>query len=93
VPGASPHTKKVTHLNANWTPAPHPGGDGTFEVLLITDDERRHLMPASPATITALTAMAHAGTVMLWDPEHDGTLIIANIVGSMPWTRAKEPAS
>lgn len=25
-------------------------------------------------------------TVLAWDPENGGTLIIANIVGTMPWT-------
>jgi hypothetical protein len=61
--------------------------------MLITDDDQRHAMPASPATVTALTALAQAGTVLHWDPGDGGTLIIANIIGTMPWTTAQEPAS
>jgi hypothetical protein len=42
-------------------------------------------VPASPASMTALVALAQAGTVMAWDPGNR-TLIAANIVGQMPWT-------
>jgi hypothetical protein len=34
-------------------------------------------------------ASEQAGTVMAWDPEDGGTLIVANIVGQMPWTMPK----
>jgi hypothetical protein len=42
-------------------------------------------MPASPESMTALAALAQADTVMAWDPLNR-SLIIANIVGTMPWT-------
>ena len=38
--------------------------------------------------MTGLVALAQANTVMMWDPEN-GTLIIANIRGTMPWTVTK----
>lgn len=84
MPGASAQTRRVKVLNANWTPsADH--GDGTFELMLVTDDDQRHNAVASAAEVSALTALAQADTVMAWDPE-GRTLIIANIVGTMPWT-------
>jgi len=86
MPGASPATRQVKILNANWIPDT-VGGDGQFTVLLITEDDQRFAVPASPASMTALVALAQANTVMMWDPE-DGTLIIANIRGTMPWTVA-----
>ena len=84
MPGASPKTRPVKILNANWIPDAG-GGDGRFEVQIITEDDQRFAVPASPASMTALVALAQANTVMVWDPE-DGTLIIANIRGTMPWT-------
>ncbi len=84
MPGASPQTRRVKVLNANWTPSAEHGA-GTFELMLITDDDRRHTAVASPAEVSALTALAQADTVMAWDPE-GRTLIIANILGTMPWT-------
>jgi hypothetical protein len=35
--------------------------------------------------MTALVALAKADTVMVWDPVNR-SLIVANIVGTMPWT-------
>jgi hypothetical protein len=35
--------------------------------------------------MSALVALAGADTVLAWDPEGP-TLIVANIVGQMPWT-------
>ena len=84
MPGASKETRRVKILNANWTPA-DAGGDGRFEVQIITDDDQRHAVPASPATMAALAALARADTVMAWDPLNR-VLIVANIVGTMPWT-------
>ena len=86
MPGASPATRPVKIMNANWIPDTL-GGDGRFEVQIITEDDQRFAVPASPASMTALVALAQANTVMVWDPE-DGTLIIANIRGTMPWTVA-----
>ena len=85
MPGASEQTRRVKILNANWVPGRSPGEDGQFEILVITEDDQRHTMPASAASMTAVVALARADTVMAWDPE-DRRLIVANIVGQMPWT-------
>ena len=84
--GASDQTQRVKVLNANWS----PGEPERFSVLIITEDDERHMVPASAASVTALAALAQAGTVMAWDPEDGGTLIVANIVGQMPWTMPRE---
>lgn len=84
MPGASEQTRRVKILNANWRPGA-AGEDGQFEILIVTEDDQRHTMHASAASMTALVALARADTVMAWDPE-DRRLIIANIVGQMPWT-------
>jgi hypothetical protein len=86
MPGASEQTQLVKVLNANWA----PGEPERFNVLIVTEDDQRHVVPASPAAVTALATLAQAGTVMAWDPEDGGTLIVANIVGEMPWTRRTE---
>lgn len=88
MPGASSQTRQVKILNANWIPDT-VGGDGRFEIQLVTEDDQRFVMPASPASMTALVALAQANTVMMWDSEN-GTLIIANIRGTMPWTVTKD---
>jgi hypothetical protein len=90
MPGASQETRRVKILNANWVPdeagdAVGAAGDGRFDVLMVTDDDQRHAVPASPAAMTALVALAKADTVMMWDPTNR-SLIVANIVGTMPWT-------
>ena len=77
-------------LNANWAPGPE-GGDGHFEVMIVTEDDKQYTVPASPASMTALVALAGAGTVLAWDPA-GRTLIAANIVGQMPWTTREESA-
>lgn len=84
MPGASEQTRRVKILNANWAPGPD-GGDGRFEVMIVTEDDQQYTVPASPASMTALVALATAGTVLAWDPA-GRTLIAANIVGQMPWT-------
>jgi hypothetical protein len=84
MPGASEQTRQVKILNANWVPGAD-GGDGRFEVMIVTDDDELRTVPASPASMTALVVLAQAGTVMAWDPDNR-TLIAANIVGRMPWT-------
>jgi hypothetical protein len=38
MPGASEETRRVKVLNANWAPD-DAGGDGWFEVLVVTDDD------------------------------------------------------
>lgn len=84
MPGASEQTRRVKILNANWVPGSE-GGDGRFEVMIVTEDDQRHTVPASPASMSALVALAGADTVLAWDPANR-TLIAANIVGQMPWT-------
>ena len=84
MPGASPETRRVKILNANWTPDA-AGGDGRFEVMIITEDDEKYFVPAGPAAMTALVELARADAVLAWDPTHR-SLIAANIVGTMPWT-------
>lgn len=84
MPGASEQTRRVKVLNANWTAGPD-GGDGAFQLMVVTDDGQVHTMAASPASMTALVALSQADTVLAFDPE-DRTLIAANIIGRMPWT-------
>lgn len=84
MPGASEQSRRVKIINANWNPR-RADRDEHFEIMIVTDDDQHHAMPASAAAVTAIVAMAQAGTVMLWDPEND-TLIVANILGQMPWT-------
>jgi hypothetical protein len=85
MPGASEQTRRVKILNANWVPGT-AGREEEFQIMIITEDDQRHVVPASAAAVTAVVALAGAGTVMVWDPEDGGTLIAANIVGQMPWT-------
>lgn len=80
VPGASEQTSQVTVLNANWT-AGGDGEDGRFEVMLVTADGQQHNFAPSPASMTALLALAKADAILLWDPA-GRTLIAANIVGT-----------
>ena len=89
MPGASDETRRVKVLNANWTPGAD-GEDGRFELLVITDDQRQVLTP-SPTAVTALAALLQADPVLVWDPTNR-TLIAANLVGEMPWTR-DQPSS
>lgn len=84
MPGASEKTRRVKILNANWVAATD-GADGQFEVMVVTDDDEKHTMAPSPASMTALVALAQADTVLLWDPSNR-TLIAANVVGTMPWS-------
>ena len=84
MPGASDQTQPVKILNANWIPDTN-GGDGRFDIMIVTEDDQRHELPASAASVTAVVALAQAGTVMMWDPPNR-TLIAANVVGQMPWT-------
>jgi hypothetical protein len=87
MPGASEQTRRVKIVNANWMAGPD-GEDGRFEILIVTEDDQRHVAAPSPAAMTALVALTQAGTVLAWDPA-DRTLIAANIVGTMPWTQAR----
>jgi hypothetical protein len=57
MPGASEETRRVKILNANWTPDA-AGDDGRFELLIVTEDDQRYVLPASPGSMTALVALA-----------------------------------
>jgi hypothetical protein len=79
-------------MNANWV-AGADGENGRFELMIVTSDDRKHVVAPSPAEMTALVALAQAETVLVWDPA-DRTLIDANLRGTMPWTEgAAMPAT
>jgi len=80
MPGASEQTSQVKVLNVNWAAGPD-GGDGRFEVMIVTADGQQHTFAPSPATMTALLALAKADAILLWDPE-TRTLTAANIVAT-----------
>ena len=80
MPGASEQTSQVKVLNANWA-AGQDGQDGKWEVMIVTADGQEHTFAPSPASMTALLALAKADAIMLWDPA-DRTLIAANVVGT-----------
>jgi len=90
MPGASEQTRRVKIVNANWAAGPD-GDHGRFEVMIVTEDDQRHVAAPSPAAMTALIALIQADTVLAWDPA-DRTLIAANIVGTMPWTERAQPS-
>jgi predicted nucleic acid-binding Zn ribbon protein len=90
MPGASEQTRRVKIVNANWAAGPD-GDHGRFEVMVVTEDDQRHVVTPSPAAMTALIALTQAGTVLAWDPA-DRTLIAANVVGTMPWTERAQPS-
>ena len=77
-------------VNANWVAGPD-GDHGRFEIMIVTEDDQRHVAAPSPAAMTALIALTQADTVLLWDPA-DRTLIAANVVGTMPWTERAQPS-
>jgi hypothetical protein len=66
-------------MNANWI-AGADGYDGDFELMVVTSDDRQHVVAPSPAAMTALVALAQADTVLVWDPA-DRRLIAANLPG------------
>jgi hypothetical protein len=84
MPGASEQTRPVKIVNANWVAGPE-GEHGRFKVMIVTEDDQRHIFAPSPEAMTALIALTQADTVLLWDPA-DRTLIAANVIGKMPWT-------
>jgi hypothetical protein len=88
MPGASELTRRVKTISANWAAA-RDGDDGRFQVLIITEDDERHVVTPSPEAMTALVALTQGEPVLLWDPS-GRTLIIANVVGKMPWTEGME---
>ena len=84
MPGASEEARRVKIMNANWS-AGADGEDGGFELMIVTSDDRQHVVAPSPAAMTALVALAQADTVLVWDPR-ERTMIAANLRGTMPWT-------
>jgi len=80
MPGASDQTSQVKVLNANWV-AGSDGDDGKFEVMIVTAGGQQHTISPSPASMTALLALARADAILLWDPL-DRTLIAANLIGT-----------
>ena len=80
MPGASEQTSQVKVLNVNWA-AGQDGEDGRWEVMIVTADGQQHAFAPSPASMTALLALARSDVILLWDPE-DRTLIAANVVGT-----------
>ncbi len=80
MPGASEQTSQVTVLNVNWA-AGQNGNDGQREVMVVTADGQQHTFAPSPASMTALLALAKADAILLWDPEAR-TLIGANVIGT-----------
>jgi hypothetical protein len=69
-------------MNANWI-AGADGDDGDFELMIVTNDDRHHVVAPSPAAMTALVALAKADTVLVWD-RAGRRLIAANLRGTMP---------
>jgi hypothetical protein len=90
MPGASEQTQRVTIINANWAAGPD-GDHGLFEVMIVTEDGRQHIVAPSPESMTALIALTQADTVLAWDPANR-TVIAANLVGSMAWTEPARPS-
>jgi hypothetical protein len=91
MPGASEQTRQIKIINANWVAGPD-GDHGRFEVMLVTDDDQRHTLVPSPSALTALIALARADTVLAYDPTYR-TLIVANLVGTMPWTQPSQASA
>ena len=52
MPGASEQTRRVKIVNANWVAGPD-GDDGRFEILIVTEDDQRHVATPSTAAMTA----------------------------------------
>jgi hypothetical protein len=86
MPGACEEVRRVKIMNANWT----AGADGDFELMIVTSDDRQHVVAPSPAAMIALVALAQADRVLVWDPA-DRRLIAANVRGTMPGT--EDPAT
>ncbi len=43
MPGASEQTRPVKIVNANWAAGPD-GDHGRFEVMIVTEDDQRHVI-------------------------------------------------
>ena len=81
MPGLSASSRRVRVINANWTASGKASDDGVFELLIVTEDDERHVVTASAATATALAALIQGSDVVLvWDPEAQG-LTVGNLYG------------
>ncbi|GGC83337.1 hypothetical protein GCM10011512_07630 [Tersicoccus solisilvae] len=86
--GASAQTQRVQYINANWA-----GGE-EFDLLVVTEDGTRHVLPVSAPAFAALSATMREGVVHLFDAEAK-TLIIGNLVGNwipQDWSKAQTSA-
>ena len=66
MPGASEEARRVKIMNANWI-AGADGDDGDFELMIVTSDDRHHVVAPSPPAMTALVALAQTVMVLVWD--------------------------
>ena len=81
--GASAGTQRVAYVNANWTVGRNDVV--AFELLVVTEDERRHTLQVPAVQMAPLLALTQVpDVVLLWDPAGP-TLIAANLVGE--WIR------
>ena len=71
MPGASEQTSQIKVLNVNWA-AGADGEDGRFDVMIVTADGEKHTFAPSPASLTALLALARTDVILLWDPADAG---------------------
>lgn len=91
MPGASDETRRVDVVNANWT-AGEDGADGTFQLLLVTEDGERHTIAPSPAAMTAARGAdpgRHGAALGSREPDLDrgeccGRLAADGLVGRTP---------
>jgi hypothetical protein len=92
MPGAGRNTLRVRYVNANWSVAAD-GGDGEFEMLIVTEDDQRHTVSVSPVALSPLLALVRDSPVLLWDPDA-AVLIAANLVGEwlpLDWSGRSDP--
>ena len=47
MPGASEQARRAKIVNTNWV-AGAEGGDGRFEVMVVTEDDQQHTMAPAP---------------------------------------------
>ena len=62
----SEEARRVKIMNANWI-AGADGADGDFELMIVTSDDRHHVVAPCPAAMTALVALAQSDTVLFKD--------------------------
>ncbi len=85
--GASKHTARIDYINANWTAG--ATADSAFELLVVTEDGERHMMPIAADQLAAVGPLLRRDGVLLYDPEGQ-TVIVGNLVGEwfqQDWTQ------